>query len=1491
MGFTVDQLFPTTPTTGTEPEPQPAPDQQQDQGPDRLPVFVSAEAARERAIQVRAEQGLFGRQIEQAERIKATTPPLIKQAKEQGFSPEMIADLQKKADVAQQQFVPRQQRASVKDVEFTDKGRNILGQTIEIAKDIQTSLTDEYKQRHSGAVPPAATQERIRMISENLAVKIRKDPTYTAIVRDAYAGVKLLADIPMVAAAGIYNSGKLLTYVANSVEDLTTASKETMYDRSGKEILAALTKTYNDIHDSVVPDGFSNSRVTQFLFKNFEGVDLEEHVANKLVDINRESAGGGARFSQFLAGSIGINAALTAARKIGGRVAQKQLEKYYDDTWSVAQTAQTGQKAVPLKSLDKASYAKLIDDFVDETTGVGYRFKASGEGFLRPAAVLRDIARIPLAPVGKLVKRGQLREAAYQQEAKRAKEVARRIGRRANLNPVAARISIFKQQEKKVNDLYRRQNQAYADGNYKGATKLHEQIAAAEAKKFGYKTGLVTPATQNMVLSEIGAYVGFETANQIDADGVLPFLMILGGAFMGPSVIPFGIQKTREYAGRALIRATRDGTLFKEIYKNFDPADVERALVGKTAAKFFYTDAEGKRKFASPQQRQFLETLRNTLDKHGMSEQVATRMARLKGLQDDLAKLGVNEEKFQLTIDQITGLTPLIALRETAKAKKSLTNAFGRLRVDELANQVEIVKLEAEAIMQIRKALDDLLPEDLPEAEVSDLVNQFRTGAAALVEDRFIFIREDITAMKGLIANLLSKDRSVPALLRGDVDDRDVLTELAELESKLTSNLAKVDARVGQGRNERLVPALDQAAEDAQTIARGVEEATEATERVLRHNFREEKPQEPLSKLISLARRFKETVDGDYSARFTRFFKDFQDVNGTDLTIADKLFDIVDRDYNLAQVLAGTTARKDDMAKLIETVEEFYQKAVIDYARKNNFDAKEVAEQVKEAGAFYKYYKKRQAAGDDLPDVEIPVEQLNNIRKGLLRLRRGIDATEAEPYRELAQAIDNDIDAALNRYDLEKQGVTVKDLKATVREGSAARLAEIRRGFASDVIARADTRIGRLLEKNRHYEEAINVPSSEFNFLRLDAAIQNETKALEIFEELSLFFGGPIEEGGTIVRRELNPETSFRLHTLKSTDGSDAVADFQVGPELRQILVDMQKQSLGKLDIFKTVRADEGDIGTAARQIGEETPTTAAALQEARISTIFNGLLDPTDDALSRSLRDAAMNNKTLSNKIIEQKQTFVTMRDQFSDQFRRYENIERMIDQTLARRISGVRSVDELADELLRPTSAEIGNIRNLVDGLSETVEGVSKDEIIEVLRDAVSKRLKRQIFSGDTAIDPEGNVKRGFDYTEFSRLIEDSAENLKVIFDDKHLNDLKGVADIMSVILAKVDAPSGVGTYQIKTLSPSSIMSRIYAVSRGVVSFRYVASEAALLIYGRNRQDELISMMNDPALADIFFKVLTSRRPLPANETKPQLFLRALARASAYEETQGDL
>lgn len=191
----------------------------------------------------------------------------------------------------------------------------------------------------------------------------------------------------------------------------------------------------------------------------------------------------------------------------------------------------------------------------------------------------------------------------------------------------------------------------------------------------------------------------------------------------------------------------------------------------------------------------------------------------------------------------------------------------------------------------------------------------------------------------------------------------------------------------------------------------------------------------------------------------------------------------------------------------MQVTEEFYQKAVIDYARKNNFDPDEVAEQVKEAGGFYRYYKEREAAGDNLPDIEISVEDLDYIRRGLLRMRGRIDDRQAPAYKELADAIDRDIDAALNKYDLERQGVTVKELKGEpVKEGTAARFAELREGYATDVIARADTKIGKLLDKNRQYSDKPNLVPADFNFLKLDDAIKNEAKALEVFEELSRFW-------------------------------------------------------------------------------------------------------------------------------------------------------------------------------------------------------------------------------------------------------------------------------------------------------------------------------------------------------------------------------------------------
>ena len=245
--------------------------------PDRVTIFPQAQSAMVDAIRERRAEGLYGKKIQEAERIKGQQATYVETAVSQGIPRELAVKQYKET---QEAYVPRVERASVKNVEFTaspttlsPKGRNILGQTITIGKDIQDALTKEWRKNHKNAVPPKDIQENIRITSEGMAEIIREDPSAAAILRDAYMGAKLVADIPMVAASAMYNSGSLLTYAVDTLNNLTTRG-ETKYSKSGKEVLQALTKTYVSIHDGIVPDALSNARVTQSIFKQmYEGKD------------------------------------------------------------------------------------------------------------------------------------------------------------------------------------------------------------------------------------------------------------------------------------------------------------------------------------------------------------------------------------------------------------------------------------------------------------------------------------------------------------------------------------------------------------------------------------------------------------------------------------------------------------------------------------------------------------------------------------------------------------------------------------------------------------------------------------------------------------------------------------------------------------------------------------------------------------------------------------------------------------------------------------------------------------------------------------------------------------------------------------------------------------------------------------------------------------------------------------------------------------------
>ena len=97
-------------------------------------------------------------------------------------------------------------------------------------------------------------------------------------------------------------------------------------------------------------------------------------------------------------------------------------------------------------------------------------------------------------------------------------------------------------------------------------------------------------------------------------------------------------------------------------------------------------------------------------------------------------------------------------------------------------------------------------------------------------------------------------------------------------------------------------------------------------------------------------------------------------------------------------------------------------------------------------------------------------------------------------------------------------------------------------------------------------------------------------------------------------------------------------------------------------------------------------------------------------------------------------------------------------------------------------------------------------------------------------------------------------------------------------------VTAPKNIHAHAVKSLSPSSIISRIYAVNRGVVSSKYVITEAGLIYFRKKKAAEMAAILENADLMYHMNKILETRNFLPQAENKA--FVEALKRGIIHAE-----
>ena len=147
------------------------------------------------------------------------------------------------------------------------------------------------------------------------------------------------------------------------------------------------------------------------------------------------------------------------------------------------------------------------------------------------------------------------------------------------------------------------------------------------------------------------------------------------------------------------------------------------------------------------------------------------------------------------------------------------------------------------------------------------------------------------------------------------------------------------------------------------------------------------------------------------------------------------------------------------------------------------------------------------------------------------------------------------------------------------------------------------------------------------------------------------------------------------------------------------------------------------------------------------------------------------------------------------------------------------------------------------------------SEEEIRSSLSDIIIDSLARQTYSErlDSAV--PGQYIYNFDHEKFFRLIQDNSKALKNIVGSEKYEALDAISQSLRISNRRSKdylQTSGVNLSAPGGLSIESLMSRLYSVSRGVVSPRYVLTEIALLRLRKQNVSALKGILNDPKLVD---------------------------------------
>ena len=552
-------------------------------------------------------------------------------------------------------------------------------------------------------------------------------------------------------------------------------------------------------------------------------------------------------------------------------------------------------------------------------------------------------------------------------------------------------------------------------------------------------------------------------------------------------------------------------------------------------------------------------------------------------------------------------------------------------------------------------------------------------------------------------------------------------------------------------------------------------------------------------------------------------------------------------------------------------------------------------------------------AGEIKEGLKWNLNDLDLLRRSLNNRASNLDGNRRQELLNLSENINETITSELRRAGGEAAVQKRDALRARYRD-------EVRGGMY-------ESAIGKLVHEARGRAGGMLNEGELIKRFDLNKTLYGNANEFETFvESLERYFGTAGERVGLQAPKyTLTPNTVVEAGQRKN--------NIRVGENLQAIFTAMNHSAMLQSSILKNTNLNVNGIAgynnmadTRNNLYKNITPLNSEAVERL-------ALLDGRADRLGGMFKDVGSEDFKLSlQKLIESsgavQKAFEKARSEINILASNTRDVQKEIQELGddAFKITAtsmfidkkITDIEKFMDTYGGVDNALTDDLPRFFDELAQSLKtqdkykNVKNEELIEQLKEAFYERMIRKVRNDSFGIKTDDSAQviqdeafKPEEFTKFvrnnERLIEQllpkrvrivspelKGETLGVL-KENYLGLLSDFAESIQFLSAasRQQAPEGIMAYSTKALSPSSWISRIYAVDRNVVSPRYVITEALLVRLRMQAGNDLEAVLRDPELLYYMDSILRTGNVLPKEANSK--FNLALRRAIAHNINEG--